>query len=83
MPWSGHYGYCFGTKRPWVQIPPPRQQNTRSQAVHNQVVMASGDDCVTIKFFSSGESLPLNLLAVHGGGRLPVAGSGTETRRRP
>jgi hypothetical protein len=24
MRWSGHCCYCFGTKRPWVQIPPPR-----------------------------------------------------------
>ena len=29
--WSGHYCYCFGTKRPWVQIPPPRQSEMPSQ----------------------------------------------------
>ena len=43
MRWSGHYCYCFGTKRPWVRIPPPRQQNTSSEAVRDRVVMASGD----------------------------------------
>jgi len=28
MRWSGHYGYCIETKRPWVQIPPPRRAET-------------------------------------------------------
>ena len=42
--WSGHYCYCFGTKRPWVRIPPPRQQSTRSGALCDQVAMVSGDE---------------------------------------
>jgi hypothetical protein len=28
MRWSGPCRYCFGTKRPWVQIPPPRRTET-------------------------------------------------------
>jgi len=35
---------AFGTKRPWVQIPPPRQQNTWSESVCDQVAMALGDE---------------------------------------
>jgi hypothetical protein len=57
---SGHYGYCFGTKRPWVQIPPPRQQNTSSEAVCDRVVMASGDQLRDYRIlFQVGASLPL------------------------
>ena len=34
---------AFGTKRPWVRIPPPRQQSTRSKAVHDRVMIAWSD----------------------------------------
>jgi hypothetical protein len=43
MRWSTRRLHCFGTKRPWVQIPPPRQQNTSSEAVCDQVAMTLGD----------------------------------------
>ena len=79
---TGHPGLrAFGTKRPWVRIPPPRQQNTSSEAVCDRVAMASGDQLRDYRILFRWCIPAVGVLsAVHGGDRLPVASSGTETR---
>jgi hypothetical protein len=40
MRWSEHYCCCFGTKRPRVQIPPPRRQSRRQAPGLNSTELA-------------------------------------------
>src|ERR1700710_264852 len=81
MRWSTRRIHCFGTKRPWVQIPLPRQQNTSSEAMCDQVAMASGDQLRDYRILFRWCIPTIEVLStVHGGDRLPVAASGTETR---
>src|SRR5437763_15576091 len=81
MRWSGHYCYCFGTKRPWVQIPPPRQQNAWLEVVCDRGAIAVSDQLRDYRILFTWCTPAVEALsAVHDGGRLPVAASGTKTR---
>jgi hypothetical protein len=69
--WSGLCCYCFGTKRPWVQIPPPRQQNAWSEAVCDRGAIAASDQLRDYRNLFRWRIPAVGAVsAVDGGGRL-------------